>query len=54
MRVKGLGLGTYGLGLECPGLGLGLEILALATDHCENYSIMSLSIQSSEKTKTWC
>jgi len=31
MRVKGLGLGTYGLGLECPGLGLGLEILALAT-----------------------
>jgi len=52
MRVKGLGLGTYGLGLECPGLGL--EILALATDHCENYSIMRLSIQSSEKTKTWC
>ena len=29
--VKGLGRGTYGLGLEGPGLGLGLEILALTT-----------------------
>ena len=49
--VKGLGRGTYGLGLEGPGLGLegsglGLEILALTTSlahSCINLQMWQLT-----------
>ena len=49
--VKGLGRGTYGLGLEGPGLGLGLEILALTTSLLFQHKAIGLgNVQGRQKT----